>query len=80
MRRRRRKTALIKSNNPHLAGGEQILEFGCLRVQMATATLRTLAAMADALDEYLALIRIADAEGFDILNLQAGLDRPFGSI
>ena len=78
MRRRRRKTALIKSNNPHLAGGEQILEFGCLWVQMATATLRTLAAMADALD--LALIRIADAEGFDILNLQAGLDRPFGSI
>jgi hypothetical protein len=36
--------------------------------------------MADALDEHLALIRIADAEGFDILNLQAGLDRPFGSI
>ena len=40
------------------------------------STLRTLAAMADALDEHLALIRIADAEGFDILNLQAGLDRP----
>ena len=36
---------------------------------------RTLAAMADAFDEHLAMVRIADQEGFDIVVLQTGLDK-----
>lgn len=36
---------------------------------------RTLAGCADAFDEHLALVRIADEECFDIVKLQAGLSR-----
>ena len=35
--------------------------------------LRTLSAMADGLDEHLALVRVADQEGFDIVQLQNSL-------
>lgn len=36
---------------------------------------RCLACLADAFDEHLALLRIADEENFDIIQLQAGLSK-----
>ena len=36
---------------------------------------RTLSCLADALDEHLALVRIADDESFDLIQLQNGMQR-----
>ena len=38
MRRRRRRTALIKINNPHLAGGEQIFALPIPQTKTISAT------------------------------------------
>lgn len=41
----------------------------------ALCELRTLSVVADALDEHMGLLRIADVEGFDVLTLRARLHK-----